>query len=70
MALGEQPADVAQRVTTEIFAMALAAAGVGAALGLASARYVETLFYEIRAADPEMLTLPTVVVTATVFASA
>ena len=50
--------------------MALEGAGVGAALGLASARYVETRFYEVWAADPEMLALPIVVVAATIFAPA
>jgi hypothetical protein len=38
--------------------MVLAGAIAGLALGLASVRYIETLFYQVKATDARMLLLP------------
>src|SRR6202043_3232265 len=58
MAIGAQAGDIARRVTADVFSMVLVGAVAGLALGLASLRYVETLFYQVRATDPLMLAVP------------
>jgi ABC-type antimicrobial peptide transport system permease subunit len=40
------------------FLMVLAGAVAGVGLGVASVRYLETLFYEVEPTDPSMLTIP------------
>lgn len=45
-------------VTTDVFSMVLVRAVAGLSLGMLSARYVESLFYQVRAADLQMLALP------------
>jgi putative ABC transport system permease protein len=63
MALGAQAADVGRRVTMDVFAMVLAGAGAGMALGMASVRYIETLLYGVKASAP-MLALPSLTILA------
>jgi putative ABC transport system permease protein len=58
LAIGAPAADIARRVTMEVLSMVLAGALAGLALGVASARYIETLFYDVKATDPSMLALP------------
>jgi putative ABC transport system permease protein len=58
IAIGAQPAGIARLVTVEIFSMVLAGAIVGLAVGMASARYIETLFYQVKATDLDMLAVP------------
>jgi ABC-type lipoprotein release transport system permease subunit len=58
MAIGAPAADIARRVTAEVFSMMLLGALAGLALGMASARYIESLLYEVKPTDPAMLTLP------------
>jgi ABC-type antimicrobial peptide transport system permease subunit len=58
VALGARVSEVARRVTIEVFSMVLARAISGVGLGVASVRYLETLFYEVKATDPSMLAIP------------
>jgi predicted permease len=58
MALGAQAGHVARRVTADVFAMVIAGALVGLALGFASVRYIESLLYQVKPSDPRMLALP------------
>ena len=64
IALGARALHVARGVTVEVFAMVLAGAAAGLALGMASARYVESLLYQVKATDAGMLALPSLVILA------
>ncbi len=64
MAIGAQAHDVAWRVTTDVFAMVIAGALLGVALGMASARYIEALLYQVRPTDSSMLVLPSLTILA------
>jgi predicted permease len=58
LALGARAGDIARRVTLRIFAMVLTGAAAGLALGLIGERYVEPLFFQVKASDPAMLVMP------------
>jgi ABC-type antimicrobial peptide transport system permease subunit len=62
MAIGAPTADIARRVTAEVFSMVLLGALAGFALGMASARYIESLLYQVDPTDPAMLALPALTV--------
>jgi len=64
IAIGAQAGDIARRVTAEVFRMVLAGALVGLGLGMASARSIEALLYQVKATDVAMLALPSVVILA------
>ena len=64
MAIGAQPGGIARLVTVEIFSMVLAGAVVGLALGMASVRYIATLFYQVKPTDTGMLVLPALAILA------
>ncbi|HKV54850.1 MAG TPA: ABC transporter permease [Candidatus Binataceae bacterium] len=64
MAIGAQAGAVARLVTVDVFSMVLLGAFAGVALGLASARYLETLLYEVKATDVGMLALPALMILA------
>jgi predicted permease len=64
MALGAQAGDVARRVTSDVFSMVIAGALAGLALGFASVRYIESLLYQVKPTDPQMLALPALTVLA------
>jgi putative ABC transport system permease protein len=64
MALGAQADQIVRRVTSEVFAMLALGSIAGLALGVASERYVETLLYQVKATDWEMLVLPVVTIAA------
>jgi ABC-type antimicrobial peptide transport system permease subunit len=66
MAIGAPAIDIARRVTVDVFSMVLVGALIGLALGVASVRYIETLFYQVKATDLAMLALPSL----TMFAAA
>src|SRR5271155_4331483 len=51
IAVGAQAGGIARLVTTDVFAMVLVGAVAGIGLGMASVKYVETLFYQVRATD-------------------
>ena len=58
MALGAPAADIARHVTAGVFSMVLGGALGGLALGMAAARYIESLFYQVKPTDPAMLAVP------------
>ncbi len=64
VAIGAGAGDIARRVTAGAFAMVLAGAAVGLALGMMSVRYIETLLYGVKGTETGMLALPTVTMAA------
>jgi predicted permease len=62
LAIGAPGAAIARLVTMDVLAMVIAGALAGFALGLASVRYIETLFYQVKASDVRMLALPALAV--------
>jgi len=62
MAVGAQAGGVARLVTMDVFRMVLLGAVAGVGLGMLSVRYVESLFYQVRATDLQMLALPSVAI--------
>jgi predicted permease len=62
MAIGARAGDIARRVTGEVFAMVLVGAVAGLGLGMAAMRYVETLFYQVKATDAGVLALPSLAI--------
>jgi len=55
LAVGVPAGRVAGRVVAEVFAMVGAGAAVGSGLGLAAARYVDTLLYGVKPTEPMVL---------------
>jgi predicted permease len=64
LAIGAQAGDIARRVTADVSLMVVAGALAGLALGMASVRYIETLFYQVRATDLGMLAFPSLTILA------
>jgi predicted permease len=64
MALGAQAGHIARRVTMQIFLMVIVGALAGLGLGMASARYIETLLYQVKATDVGVLALPSLAILA------
>ncbi len=58
IAIGAPVGDIASRVTVTIFSMVLVGAVAGLGLGLASARRIESLLYQVNATDVAMLSTP------------
>jgi putative ABC transport system permease protein len=58
IAVGAQSGRIVRLVAADIFAMVAIGAVAGLALGLLSARYVASLFYQVKATDVSMLALP------------
>jgi predicted permease len=58
LAIGAPSGVIARLVTLDVFAMVMAGAIIGLALGMASVRFIETLFYQVTATDLDMLLLP------------
>ncbi len=58
MALGAQAGDIARRIALEVLAMVAAGAAAGLALGMASARYLESILFQVKTTDLEALALP------------
>jgi ABC-type antimicrobial peptide transport system permease subunit len=59
MAIGSTRAGIVRIVTVDVFAMIAFGGCVGATLGFGTARYVESLFYQVKATDADMIALPT-----------
>jgi predicted permease len=70
IAVGAPIGDIALQATSRVFLMVMTGAVIGAALGIASVRYVETLLYGVRGSDPVMLTGPALVLLAIALLSA
>jgi len=58
MAVGAQAGVIARLVSRDVFAMVLVGAAGGVGLGMISVRYIESLFYQVKATDLMMLALP------------
>jgi ABC-type antimicrobial peptide transport system permease subunit len=58
MALGARAMHVARGVAVEVLSMVIIGAGAGLALGMASARYVASLLYQVKPTDARLLALP------------
>jgi ABC-type lipoprotein release transport system permease subunit len=58
MAIGAEAGDVARLVTADVFFMVVVGALAGLAVGMTSVRYIESLFYGVKATDTAMLALP------------
>jgi predicted permease len=59
MAIGSTRAGIVRIVTVDVFMMIALGGCAGVALGLGAARYVTSLFYEVKATDADMIALPT-----------
>jgi putative ABC transport system permease protein len=70
IAVGARIADIAWQATSRIFLMVMTGAVIGAALGIVSVRYVETLLYGVKGSDPVMLAGPALVLLAIALLSA
>jgi len=70
MAVGAPAADIARRVTVDIFSMVLVGSLAGVALGLISVRYIAMLLYQVKATDVTMLALPSLAIIAAAFLAA
>jgi len=70
MAIGAQAAGIARLVTADVFRMVLAGALAGFAIGMGTARYIEALFYEVKATDVGMLALPSLAILAAALVAA
>ena len=62
MAIGAQAGGIAQLVAKDVLAMVATGALAGVVLGLASARYIESLFFQVKATDPAMLAIPSLTI--------
>ena len=59
MAIGATRLGIARLVGVDAFLMIAIGGGVGVALGFGAARYVASLFYQVKATDADMIALPT-----------
>ncbi len=58
IAVGAQARSIARLVTVDVFPMVLIGGVAGLGLGMASVRYIESLFYQVKATDLTMLAFP------------
>jgi len=58
LAIGAPSGEIARRVGGRAFAMVLGGGAAGLGMSMASVRFIDTLFYEVKATDPAMLALP------------
>ncbi|MEO6964918.1 MAG: ABC transporter permease [Acidobacteriaceae bacterium] len=71
IAMGAQRAVIVRLVTMDIVPMVAIGTIAGLALGMASVRYLEALFYQVKATDPGMLAIPLLaILAATLLATA
>ena len=70
IAVGAQAGGIARLVTMDVFAMVLIGAVAGIGLGMLSVRCVESLFYQVKATDMQMLAFPALAILAGAFLAA
>ncbi len=70
MAIGAQAGDIARRVTTDVFTMVAAGGLAGVVLGIASVRYIASLFYQVKGSELGMLAVPAVAIVAAALVAA
>jgi predicted permease len=61
LAIGAQAGRIAGLVTVDIFSMVLLGSAAGLAIGMSSVKFIETLFFQVKATEPEMLIFPGVI---------
>ncbi|HSY92785.1 MAG TPA: ADOP family duplicated permease [Candidatus Binatus sp.] len=59
MAIGSTRAGIVRIVTLDVFQMIALGGCAGVALGFGAAHYVESLFYQVKATDADLIALPT-----------
>jgi predicted permease len=59
IAMGSPRASIVRVVTLDVFLMIVLGGCAGVALGFGAARYVQSLFYQVKATDADMIALPT-----------
>jgi ABC-type antimicrobial peptide transport system permease subunit len=64
MAIGARAADIAGRLTADVFSMVLAGSAAGLTLGLMSVRFIETLLYQVRGGDWRLMAVPSLTIAA------
>jgi predicted permease len=64
MAIGAQGGVIARLVAKDVLAMVAVGAFAGIALGLTAARYLESLFFDVKATDPAMLAITSLTIVA------
>jgi ABC-type antimicrobial peptide transport system permease subunit len=64
IAVGAQAGGIARLVTMEVFSMVLLGAAAGVGLGMVSVRFIESLFYQVKATDLQILALPSLAILA------
>jgi predicted permease len=65
MAIGSTRAGIVRLVTRDVFLMVALGSCAGLALGFGAAHYVESLFYQVKAGDADMIALPACAILAT-----
>ncbi len=64
IAVGARAGSISRLVTVDVFSMVLLGAAAGVGLGMISVRYIESLFYQVKASDVQMLALPALAILA------
>ena len=62
IAVGAQGGGIARLVTLDVFSMVLLGAAAGVGLGMVSVRFIESLFYQVKATDLQILALPSLAI--------
>jgi ABC-type antimicrobial peptide transport system permease subunit len=70
LALGARTGDVAREVTAGIFAAVCVGAAAGLGLGMASARFIASLLYQVKTTDLGVLAFPSLIILATALLAA
>jgi ABC-type antimicrobial peptide transport system permease subunit len=70
LALGARVRHVAHQVTAKMAVMVGAGGIAGIALGIATSRYAESLFYEVTSSDPANLIAPSLIMAAVAMVAA
>ncbi len=69
MAIGSTRAGIVRIVALDAFLMTVLGGCAGVALGFGATRYVESLFYQVKATDADMIALPTCAILLTALAA-
>ena len=64
IALGARIGDIARGVTLGVYSMVLVGAVTGLGLGMITARYIDSLFYQVKSTDLRVLVIPSVAILA------
>jgi predicted permease len=70
MAVGAQEGAIVRLVTTDVFLVVVIGAVAGLTLGIVSGRFIESLFYQVKATDWTMMAFPWAMMLATALAAA